>query len=89
MQGRTWRNIENATAEKIKTYLLDLGGTEEEVKSASEAWRIRFSDSTFTYHKEGTLYSTPSNSNDAAVSNAWNQIDSLVGPLMCFLQKIF
>jgi len=79
MQGRTWRNVESTIAEEIKSYLLELGGVEEEVKSALEAWRIKFSDSTFTYYKKGTLYSTPSNSNDPSVFKAWNHIDSLVG----------
>ena len=58
MQDRTWRNVKSTKAEKIRTHLLEHGGVEEEVKSAPEAWRIKFSDSTFTYYKKGTLYST-------------------------------
>jgi len=79
MQGRTWKNIESGIAEEVKKYLLDHGGTDEEVKSPHEAWRIGFSDSTFTYYKKGTLYSTPSQSSDPAVISAWTSIDSLVG----------
>jgi ribonuclease HII len=79
LQGRTWRNIENSIAEKIRADLLENGGIEEEVKNDPEAWRIKFSDSTFTYYKKGTLYSTPSNSYDPAVFNAWKYIDSLIG----------
>jgi len=79
MTGRTWHNIENKIASKIKNYLLEQGGSGKEVKNPDEVWRIKFSDSTFTYYKKGTLYSTPSNSNDPAVFKAWEHVDSLVG----------
>jgi hypothetical protein len=70
MSGRTWKIIENPVSEEIKLYLLDNGGTEDEVKSLHEVWRVKFSDSTFTYYKTGSFYSTPSNSDDPAVFNA-------------------
>ncbi|HUU49717.1 MAG TPA: hypothetical protein VMW81_02005 [Nitrospinota bacterium] len=79
MKGRTWKNIEKNASEEIKSYLSENGGTSEEVKSLYEEWRIRFSDSTFTYYTKGTLFSTPSPSNDPAVYKAWKKIDSLVG----------
>jgi len=78
MSGRTWRNINPSTADEIRNYLFKNGGEEQEARSPHEAWRVRFSDSTFTYYKSGTLYSTPSNSRDPAVFNAWQYIDSLV-----------
>ncbi len=78
MPGHTWKNIENSVSEQIKSYLFDNGGTEDEVKSQHEVWRIKFSDSTFTYYKTGSLYGTPSNSDDPAVFEALKQIDSLV-----------
>ena len=77
--GRTWKNVKKSLAEEIKEYLLNEGGEEQEVKASYEKWRIRFSDSTFTYYKKGTLYSTPSNLKDPAVFKAWEHIDSLVG----------
>jgi ribonuclease HII len=89
MLGRTWKNLDNTTAEKIKSYLLEHGGTDEEVKSAFEVWRIKFSDLTFTYYRNGTLYSTPSNYNDPAVLKAWDQIDSLVGSAYVLPTKDF
>ncbi len=79
MSGRRWKNIESLTAQEIKNYLLKNGGEEQEVKTPYEDWRVRFSDSTFTYYKNGTLYSTPSNFNDPAVFKAWDYIDSIVG----------
>ena len=79
MPGRTWKNIENSVSEGIKSYLLSNGGTEGEVKGQLEVWRVKFSDSTFTYYKTCSLYSTPSNSHDPAVFEAWKEIDSLVG----------
>lgn len=78
MQGRTWKFIEEDLAEKIKRYLLENGGIEEVVKTPYEVWRIKFSDVTITYYKKGTVYSTPSNSKDPAVFEAWEYIDSLI-----------
>lgn len=79
MQGRTWEDIEDSTAEEIKSFLLQKGGKEKEVKGDYEKWRIRFSDSTFTFYKKGTLYSTPSKSSDPSIFDTWKYIDSLVG----------
>ncbi len=78
MLGHTWKNIESSTAEKIKQYLLENGGEEQKVGSTSEKWRVKFSDSTFTYYEKGTLYSTESKSNDPTVLEVWKFIDSLV-----------
>lgn len=79
MQGRKWKNIQESTGEKIKSFLLEYGAIEREVTSSHEGWRVKFSDSTFIYYKSGTLYSTPSNSNDPAVLKAWQDIDKIVG----------
>lgn len=90
MAGRTWKNVENSVSQRIKTYLLDNGGIEADVKSQHEVWRVKFSDSTFfTYYKTGSLYSTPSNSNDPAVFEAWKQIDSFVGSTYVLPTKDF
>ena len=89
MRGRPWRNIEKSLAQKIKEYLLEQGGIEEKVTGIHEEWRIKFSDSTFTYYKNGTLYSTPSISLDPAVTEAWNYIDSLVGSSYVLPSKDF
>lgn len=79
MLGKTWKNINNDEAEKIKSYLLDNGGVENAVTSSHENWRVKFSDSTFTHYMKGTLYSTPSKSNDPAVLAAWKHVDSTAG----------
>lgn len=79
MSGRTWKNVDANKAENIKKYLLEKGGIEVEVKSFPEVWRVKFSDSTFTYYKKGTLYSAPSVSFDPEVSKAWKYIDSFIG----------
>ncbi len=89
MSGRTWKNVNSYTAEEIKNYLIKNGGKEQEVKSPHEHWRVRFSDSTFTYYKKGTLYSTFSNSKDPAVFQAWQQIDSIVGSCYILPSKDF
>jgi len=87
--GRTWKKIDTATAEKIKDYLLKKGGEEQQVRSLYEEWRIRFSDSTFTYYKKETLYSTPSNSRDPAVFEVWSFIDTLLGSAYVLPTKDF
>ncbi len=78
MSGRKWK-LNQEESEKVKEYLLQHGGEEREVKNVSEKWRIRFSDSTFTFYANGTLYSTHSNSQDPAVEEVWDYIDSLIG----------
>lgn len=89
MQGRRWKNVENSIVEKIKSYLLKNGGEEQEIKNPHEEWRIRFSDSTFTYYKKGTLFSTPSSSHDPSVFEAWKAIDSIVGSAYALPTKDF
>ena len=74
--GRTWKNLTREDAAEIKERLLMQGGVEEEVKSPSEEWRVKLSDSTFTFYKNGTLYSTPSRSQDRNVLDMWSYIDS-------------
>jgi ribonuclease HII len=89
MGGRTWKNVNTSTANKIKKYLLRFGGEEQEVRSLYEDWRVRFSDSTFTYYKSGTLFSTTSNSKDPEVFKAWQKIDSIVGSAYALPSKDF
>jgi ribonuclease HII len=78
-RGRSWRNIESSKEEEIKSYLLECGGEKQAVKSPAEKWRVRLSDATFTYYTSDALYSTPSNSKDPCVFDAWAHIDKLVG----------
>lgn len=89
MQGRTWKNVESSKAKQIEVCLLDQGGIEQEAKSPHEEWRVKFSDSTLTYYKRGTIHSTPSNSEDPAVFAAWKHIDSLVGSAYALPTKDF
>lgn len=89
MQGRTWKIVTTSIADKIKEYLLENGGIEKEVNNPHEAWRIKFSDTTFTFYKKGTLFSTPSTSKDPAVFEIWNYVDSLVGSSFVLPTKNF
>jgi len=91
MSGRKWK-LNQEQGEKIKEYLLQQGGEEKEAKHTSEKWRkwrIKFSDSTFTFYTSGILYSTPSNSQDPAVEEVWNYIDSLADPVFVQPTKEF
>ena len=89
MRGRTWKNVDDTLESELRAYLLEHGGVEKEVKNVNEGWRIRFSDSTFIYYKKGTLYSTPSNSNDPSVLEAWKYVDSLIGSAYVLPTKEF
>lgn len=89
MSGRIWKKVEPSIAEEIKDYLLKNGGKEQKVKSPHEEWRVRFSDSTFTYYKRETLYSTPSNAKDPSVFQAWQYIDSIVSSAYVLPNKDF
>lgn len=89
MRGHTWKKMEEKTAEEIKSLLLEKGGAEKIAKGTHEVWRIKFSDSTFTYYQTGTLFSTPPNTNDSAVFEAWEMIDSLAGPSYFLPEKDF
>jgi len=75
MDGRSWK-VQKDLAEEIRRHLLSQGGIEEDITSANEEWRIKFSDSVFIYYKSGTLYSTASRSLDPSVENAWNYVNS-------------
>lgn len=79
MSGRKWHKIDSDGSEQIKNHLLNMGGEEKRVSSEYELWRIKFSDSTFTFYSNGTLYSTPSNQIDPAVEDAWLFIDKIAG----------
>ncbi|KXA99730.1 hypothetical protein AKJ42_02635, partial [candidate division MSBL1 archaeon SCGC-AAA261C02] len=78
---RTWKKVDDSTADKIRSQLLGNGGIEQDVGTENEKWRIKFSDANFTYYKNGTLYCTPSSSKDPSVFREWDYIDSLVPPL--------
>ncbi|HXG50818.1 MAG TPA: hypothetical protein VNN77_05345 [candidate division Zixibacteria bacterium] len=78
ISSRKWIVQEAAITDKIKEWLTANGGLEDQkITSPHEAWRIRYSDATFTFYKKGTLFVT--DSNDGALVQAHDFIDSLVG----------
>jgi len=79
VKGRVWKKISIPMAEKIKKYLINMGGEVRETKGKAEIWRVRLSDATFTYYKNGTIYSTPTKVEGSVAYKAWKYIDSLVG----------
>lgn len=78
MQGRTWKKVDKEKAKKIKFYLLENGGIEREAKGQYEEWRVSFSDSIFTFYSSGTLFISPSPSNDPAIDQTVKYVDALV-----------
>lgn len=79
MEHYTWKEINEKDSEEIKSHLIGKGGKEKETPGEYEEWRIRFSDSTFTFYSSGKLHSSPSDSNDPAVVEAREEISSIVG----------
>jgi len=78
--NKTWRLPagQPELADKVKAWLLAHGGIEHlQVKSPSEAWRIRYSDATFTLYRSGALF--VSDSNDGALHEAHAAIGALAG----------
>lgn len=78
--GRTWYNLKEEKAEKIRAYLLMKGGEEEKVKNQNESWRICFSTSFFIYYQNGTLYCPPPEPSDAEIFSIWQMIEEIAGP---------
>ena len=57
MKSKTWKNVSEEKAEKVKALLLAKGGLEDEnIKGVGEKWRIRTEKSVFTYYDKGTLF---------------------------------
>jgi len=89
MGNQTWKDLPTSVADRVHDYLLQNGGLLQEVKTKYEIWRIRFSDSTFTYYSSGKLTSTPSRSMDPAVEAAWSWIHEQSGPRFVPSQRDF
>lgn len=75
--GRKWLEVTPDFAHKVREYLCQEGGAADgSLLGPAEAWRVRFSEVTFTYYKKGTLYCSPSPSVDPAVESAWAWVDA-------------
>ena len=62
MIGRKWINLNSEKNRRNKKYLIQAGGIEETVYSASEIYRIKILNGKITCYKNGTLYTTCSDS---------------------------
>jgi len=78
--SRTWTNIGKEDLERIRHFIVDVGGNQQEVKNQYELWRIRIEKCTITAYISGKIYSTPNKDNNKLVSECWNYIDQLTGP---------
>ena len=89
-QGWTWSDVSEESASRVRDYLVSEGGVDAGEKlGPAEAWRVRFSDATFTHYKKGTLYSTSSASGDPAVEQAWAFVDTMMGPRFVSSDRAF
>src|ERR1043166_6854136 len=78
VSNKKWTGAKLDVADEIKRWLLKNGGIEDlKITSIHEAWRIKYSDATFTFYKKGTLFVTESD--DGALVEAQKYIDSLLG----------
>jgi len=82
IRNKTWKNFSKENATEIKRILLKQGGIERDTKGKAEVWKIRISDSEFTYYsskKGGTIYCNGSRSSDPIIKEIYEIIDSLIG----------
>ena len=82
IRNKTWKNFSEENANEIKRILLEVGGIEKGAKGNAEVWKIKISDSEFTYYSSkrgGTLYCNGSRSGDPVIYNIYEQIDNLLG----------
>jgi ribonuclease HIII len=82
ISNRTWKILDEQKekVEKIRKWLLEIGGTEEEVKNNYEKWRIKIYDVTITYYeseKKRTIYMTDSDYDEVLKIHEF--IDTLLG----------
>jgi len=86
ISNRKWNIKNKSKAEQIKGWLISNGCIENQsIKSQHEVWRIRYSDATFTFYKTGILFVT--DSDDAALKEAHDFIDSVIGPQFILSEK--
>ena len=77
MRGRTWKNIDEDKASRIKDILAKSGAEQIETKAPFEVWRFKLKDCYITYYTSGTMYATPSN--DDEVREVIEKIEKIVG----------
>ena len=82
-----WPIPNQQIADEIRQWLVKNGGEEEKVSNPHEDWRVKYSDATITFYKKGTLFIT--DSNDYALLEVHNFINSLVGPRFTISKKEF
>jgi ribonuclease HII len=77
--GRKWLHVQAGVAARILDRLVGEGAVESAVTlGASEVWRVKLSDATFTLYKNGTLYVSGSASVGAAVEDACAYLDTVL-----------
>jgi len=82
IKNKTWKKFSEENANEIKKILLELGGIEKDAKGNAEVWKIKISDSEFTYYsskKGGTLYCNGSRTGDPVIHDIYKRIDDLIG----------
>jgi len=92
IRNKTWKNFSEENANEIKRILLEVGGIEKGAKGNAEVWKIKISDSEFTYYSSkrgGTLYCNGSRSGDPVIYNIYEQIDNLLGGIFIPSTKNF
>jgi ribonuclease HII len=75
--NRKWMVRDKELAARIRSWLGQTGGVEEQVTGAHELWRVRQSDAKWTYYTTGTLYVT--DSDNPALLEAQRHVDQMAG----------
>lgn len=82
IKNKTWKNLEEEHAAKVKSKLVELGGEEKNVKGNYEVWKVKISDSEFTFYsskKGNTLYCNGSRLGDPIIQEIYDFVDNLKG----------
>jgi ribonuclease HII len=84
MKSKTWKNVSEEDAERVKEFLLANNGVEDKnVKGIGEKWRVRLEKSVFTYYDKGTLFC-----NKASIEDI-EKISKIIGEKIGTTEKHF
>lgn len=84
MKSKTWKNVPEEKAERVKAILIANGGVEDKnIKGVGEKWRVRSEKSVFTYYDKGTLFC-----NKVSIEDI-EKISNIVGEKIEPIEKCF
>lgn len=84
MKSKTWKNVSEEDAERVKEFLVANNGVEDKnVKGVGKKWRVVLEKSVFTYYDKGTLFC-----NKASIEDI-EKISKIIGEKIGTIEKHF